>query len=274
MDAAKYSPLPLLALTLLGACISEDASILNAEAHDYPVPITGLEAEPAEPGALPERGVCGEVVGDGNFWFGDYTLANPQDVVAFAGRSAITGRLDIIPGEALDLSSLAGLRCIGADLHIGGGLESLEGLHALEYVGGHLIIEAAPALGDLDGLRDLRFVLGELRVRTAHSLHNLAGLKHVGSVGHLTIDENDSLETIDGLWNLVDVDGAMLVHANPRLRSLNSLNKVAHVGTSLRVMDNPRLSRCEVLEWIETIPPNGQTLTIDVEGNDDNGTCK
>lgn len=145
--------------------------------------------------------------------------------------AALLGRVTTITGSVV-LDGVAGARAMGlpALLEVGGGLSlaanpdledlgsmrhvthlqdlsitddpvlaSLEGLHGLEAVAGHVRIVGNASLTDLSGLRSLRSIGGDLILQENPALTELEGLETLLSVGGDVFLEGDSL----------DVDGAM-----------------------------------------------------------------
>ncbi len=272
----RLTPVLFLAAIAASACVAEDDLSFEPAA---PQPQTdrplGDGAEPADPPS-PDIGLCAEFVGPAATHAGNVALRVQGDVDALAGFVAVEGRLDIAPDPniELDLAPMSSLRCVGGDVTATGPtLVSLEGLHELTYVVGHVMIEDAPLLRDVAGLRGLAFVAGELRVRRTRKLVDLAGLKSVVSVGHLVIAENDGLVRIEGLTELHEVVGSVIVRANPSLESLGGLSAGATVGQSVVVHQNPRLPTCAVMQWIAEVTASGQHVDIEVAGNDDASQC-
>lgn len=276
-----------IATTLCAALLAiASAGCLDSE-QTLPLAIAGAEDAVAsgellgeqpelDPQRPPELGDCGVLVGDEPdlFVVGDYQVTTQADADALADKRAVTGRLVIDADAGVDLTPLSSVRCIAGDLRVGGaGVKSLEGLHALEYVGGHLMIEDASALRDLGGLRAVCFVRGELRVHSAAQLVDLSGLDELGVVGHLVLADNERLVSLAGVEALADVNGSVLIYRNPVLGDVDGLAAVEWVGGDIRVVDNPALPRCAVEQWAAPLTPNGDAGEAEIVGNDDTVSC-
>lgn len=270
---------PLLLSLAAAGCLDPEAALpLSIEVHEDFVARTELLGEQPvyERPTSPGLGDCGVLVGDYPALFveGDFAISSQADADAMYGKLAVTGRLAIDAAAPIDLSPLFNVRCIAGDLVVqGAGVASLEGLHALEYVGGRVAIEDVPLLRDLRGLRDLRFVRDELSVRRAPQLEDLSGLDWLGAIGHLSVGENATLVSLDGIEGLADVNGDVVVYRNALLERLDGLSGVGCVGGSIRVLDNPRLPRCAVEVWAEPLVVDGHTQSAEISGNDDAASC-
>jgi hypothetical protein len=78
---------------------------------------------------------------------------------------------------------------------------------------------------------------------TLRDLEVLAGLRAVGgrlSIGH-DLGGNAQLQEVDGLANLVLVEGDLVVQDNPRLRTLDGLLRLVRVGGAVRIAGNRAL---------------------------------
>jgi hypothetical protein len=90
----------------------------------------------------------------------------------------------------------------------------------------------------LDGLSDLSAVLGDMKIENNPSLEMLDGLANLQSAGSLSIQFNSSLLKIDGLSSLTTVERSLLLRFNYRLQSVNGLTELTYVGESLNVISN------------------------------------
>ena len=223
---------------------------------------------------------------DGHVFAYDY-----EDVLALEGVACIEGDLFVSEqfGEIPDLAPLWALQRVEGVLHVGTpdvSVGSLQGLDALSYAGG-LLVERAPITdldgleallelgeqglevrswevfyGDVDGLAGLTIVGGDAILRDTMNLEGLGALESVA--GDLWILQNPGLVDLAGLDGLQVVEGRFVLALNEELASISGLNGAAPVG-EVHVVSNPLLSTCEVMTWVDSLPPPEHVF---VRGND------
>lgn len=184
---------------------------------------------------------------------GDFTVMvfEETDLSPLASLREVSGAIQIgarsrpIPGEiitnpqgseladAFEVEAAEAAR--SAAIVEAGWLESLHGVEALEHAG-QLILSgvAAPDLGAFEGLRNLSnhplpTEAGFLWIIQAKNLIDLRGLDGVGGIRRLRVDDNPSLESLDGVELSAQMDSIEL-GANPRLTDLTALAPVDSLG--------------------------------------------
>jgi len=118
----------------------------------------------------------------------------------------ITEGLGIVQSSVASLAGLSNLVTIGGSFRIesqlGGSFSSLSGLSSLTSLG-ELSIEDTNFLTSLSGMTSLSS-LGGLHLFNARVLTSLAGLPAgLNMIKNLSLESNDSLQTLDGLSPLV-----------------------------------------------------------------------
>ena len=146
-------------------------------------------------------------------------FTTPADLARVSGCPEIRGDV-VIAGGLRELSELASLRAVRGSLAVGPGLHlaSIEGLRALERVGGELRIASNPRLRGVF-LPSLGEVGGSLSVEHNLSLETLS-LHRVERVGgSLRVRDNASLIRVD-LSELESLGGGASLERNGRVREL------------------------------------------------------
>lgn len=170
------------------------------------------------------------------------------------GIVSIPGDLIVSPNteELHDLTGLDNLISIEGNLCIKwGDLSRLQGLEALESVGGVLFIESNDYLLDLDGLSSLASVEKDLYIGLNTQLESLAGLADLTAVGgDLRIASNEQLLDLDGLFNLTSLGG------------------------DISIEHNDSLPQCYVDQLVEKLTDLGWSGAVHSEGNDADGQCE
>jgi hypothetical protein len=199
------------------------------------------------------------------------SVTNQSELAALAGCEEIGGNLRIQFFEGADLSPLASLRSVGNMLELGamppltledqagqdafyalqevGHIESLQGLAALESVGG-LTLDAV-LVEDFSELASLRSIGGSLTARRMHHLRNFAGLESV-VVSDIWISESRALESLAGLSFSEEPD-AIVIEWVPALTNVDPLNVIREIsgpfiltGTGLSSLPELGLSATEI----------------------------
>jgi hypothetical protein len=181
--------------------------------------------------------------------------------------------------ELVGLRGLHSLECVSGDLTVGpdsgdGTLDSLSGLDQLRAVRA-LRVQNLPALEDLrglsaleeaervdiigcdslaslDGLDALRVVRGRLRLSHNATLDSLSGAPRLQAVRELVIEDNASIENLQGLPRELSQLFALSVERNTRLLTLDGLEALTQIQ-HLFVSDNPRLERLAYFENLRTL---------------------
>jgi hypothetical protein len=79
------------------------------------------------------------------------------------------------------------------------------------------------------------------------SLKKLLGVENLQSAGSLEVSDNDSLVSLEGLQNLINLRGNISVSYNPMLLSLDGIENInADSMLFLRILNNDTLSECSV----------------------------
>ncbi len=147
-----------------------------------------------------------------------------------AGPGVLQGDFTITGGR--DILDLSGIETITGDLFINSpGLTSLVGLESLKIVGGNLYIQGNNGLTRLSGsaLSGLEMVGGDILIQNNQNLRSVA-LPSLTSARSLIIDNNDSLETIDGLGALTNVDVYLQISNNDALLEIEDTPALARIG--------------------------------------------
>ena len=129
----------------------------------------------------------------------------------------------------------------------GADITSLDGLGVLLSIGGNLEIRLNELLGDLSGLQNLETLGGDLRIEQNDVLEDLLGLENLSHInGGLIIGDiawgqypystgNPLLTSLEGLNNLIAIQGNLKLCGNYSLVTLSGLEHLAHIGGTLQV---------------------------------------
>ena len=195
---------------------------------------------------------------------------------------AIEGSLSLIAPDIEHVSGLESLKVVSGDLFISGTerLASLQGLAGLELIGGSLVVQATAGLRDLHGLETLRsigrgseasaLVISEntaltsiaalasadisglyVTVSNNPALTRLAGLGGAVSLSHVVIVENESLDSLDGLAAVTDLESLTLADnvavPDVNLPSLERAGALTLTGNArMALLRMPALSNVEM----------------------------
>ncbi len=166
---------------------------------------------------------------------GDFTFTTQAEIDAFG---ATYGHCTEIPGNVLIQ---------------GGDITNLDGLSALESIGGNLIIRNNSQLTNLDGLSNLTEIGGNLIIRNNSQLTNLDGLSNLTEIGgDLDIYNNSQLTNLDGLSALESINGYLVIYNNAVLTDISGLQNIDPAtilptyDLGLYIVDNPLLSVCDL----------------------------
>ena len=106
----------------------------------------------------------------------------------------------------------------------------MEGLDALEVVLTNLTVQGNPSLVNLDALHRLTQLGGVLQIDDNASLQVLDGLEGIVAVHDLQIRDNQALLSLDGLQKLSSVSGNLWITDNLLLTSGRSFKQYYFAG--------------------------------------------
>ena len=184
---------------------------------------------------------------------GDLDVANlGQPLPDLSCITSVSGAMSA--NSVPSLEGLGALQSVGGDLVIHYAVSSLEGLDALEWVGGDLDVGFGvnKRLDSLAGLERLSVVEGwlHLSVWEVTDLRPLSGLTHVGG---LSVSWCNALTDLRGLEGITRIDGGgeLRVTDNPSLESLAGLDNLVHVEGKVHLNDNLALADLSALDALE-----------------------
>ena len=98
-------------------------------------------------------------------------------------------------------------------------LVNLEGLESLEIIGGTIQLTDNANFSSFLGLQNVTTISAALRITNCDNLNNLDEFDNVTTLGYLYLDQNDSLNSIQGLSNAVpeNVFLQLIIRNNPSL---------------------------------------------------------
>jgi hypothetical protein len=148
----------------------------------------------------------------------------------------------------------------------GSGITNLNGLSELTKCQ-NLVIASNPALTSIIGLANLGEVEHNLTIRHNSILTNITGFSSLTTVGNLnvdalTIDDNDNLLNVDGLFSLTFAT-KFVISGNAKLANLNGLSALTEVEHFFMIINNPLLTSISGLSNLTKISSTGGNLTID-----------
>ncbi|MCH9661965.1 MAG: hypothetical protein K0U54_13760 [Bacteroidetes bacterium] len=184
-------------------------------------------------------------------------LANQEDVDAFgaSGCTIIEGSLAIgnyfDPNDSIiDLTPLSNITTVTEAVVIGGNLQltSLAPLSNIIEIGSFIHIKGNPLLKDLTGLNGLTKITGPAatEIFDNDSLVSLAGLNNVVELEttHLLIYNNPTLQSLEGLQGLNIISGIpakLSIFNNSNLTNIDALQGLTSLG-ELNISNNPNLT--------------------------------
>jgi len=154
-------------------------------------------------------------------WVDDFSTNYPT-CTYFEGDLNISNLSDVT-----DLSGLAQLDSIGGDVTISGNmLTSLAGFEGIESIGGYLRIVQS-ALTSLSALSSLEKIGGRLNLNNNASLENLNGLQKLEEIGdNFTLYGNQMLTDISALSNITRIPGYIDIGTNNSLPNFHGLHNL------------------------------------------------
>ncbi|HZY79489.1 MAG TPA: fibronectin type III domain-containing protein [Cyclobacteriaceae bacterium] len=184
----------------------------------------------------------------------------------------------------LSLNSLRGVEKISGKVEISynGALSSLDGLSSLQSVGGSFVIQSNDSLENIRGLGKLKSIGMGLNIYGNGNLRSLEGLDSLSSLGadpdpsfrSLSIQENNSLETIGNMRSLKSLPGMLFIGYNPVLHDLDGLDSLKSMsGTTvgLIITNNAMLNNIDALSQLTTI--SGTTVKVQLTNNTSLARC-
>jgi hypothetical protein len=193
------------------------------------------------------------------------TLASQEEVDRFPSQYCSTlCSLTISGSDISNLDSLYVLETVGElIIQYNPVLSDIGGLANITALAGScsstgLFISGNNLLGNLDGLSSLTSVSGAVHIESNTMLWNLDGLSNLTAIGalheySLQINNNASLEHIDGLGGVTEAPGAVAIMGNPGLQNINGLHSLTQVGPSLVILGNDALSNLDGLSALTTV---------------------
>jgi hypothetical protein len=163
--------------------------------------------------------------------------------------------------DITNLNGLSQITKIGEPVGIAGSLSifdipnltSLQGLSNLEYIGGDFSLNNL-GISNLTGLEKLEEVRDGFSIVQNENLSSLQGVNSLISVGGLWIKENNSLENLIGIETLEIINGSsyLQIAENPSLESLEGLNNVVNINR-FYITNNPNLENLDALSNVEDL---------------------
>ncbi len=166
----------------------------------------------------------------------------------------IGGELYLQHNPLLAELDLDGLTYVGENVTVGSlPLPDLEGLNALDTIGGFLRITNNGNMTDLNGLNNLLYIGDYLDITNNAALNNISGLNGLTSIpGYLTIYFNPSLDSLDGLENVISIGGSMQIQYNS-ITDMHDFNNLTSIDGYLELANNDALSDIQDLGNVTSI---------------------
>lgn len=114
-------------------------------------------------------------------------------------------------GNITNFDALSNLQEVGGAIMLLGfnALTNIDGLSQITTVNGDLVLSGIPVLENIDGLTNLTQVKGSLVIQLSNQLSSLQPLANLTTIGGLFLTANQALTSLDGLENIVAIDGNM-----------------------------------------------------------------
>jgi hypothetical protein len=132
----------------------------------------------------------------GKLTIGGFSLVNLDSLINLESVGEYLNIFGVY--NMVDIKGLSKLKTIGGYLSIGAAekLYNLEGLDALQYIGGNLML-AVNRIKDLDALENIQFIGGKIQIIKNYRLTDLCGLRPYLSTGNF----NNIYDIYDNLYN-------------------------------------------------------------------------
>jgi hypothetical protein len=186
--------------------------------------------------------------------FGNVELTNLPALKTLADLKGLVhgGRLTIRGCDGLsDLSGLSQLQTIDyLELADCLGLQSFNGVDALESISDGLLIGGLPKLSSAQGFKKLTRAAA-MSIGQANALQSLVGFESLTSVDALSVENNAQLQNLHGLENVSTIQSVDLQN-NSSLKSLEGLSAVVELQ-SLSVFGNVMLTSLQGLNALSTV---------------------
>ncbi len=203
----------------------------------------------------------------------EYSLRSQADVFAFAQDCRVLtggGTLSIRGADIIDLSPLSRLTELEGALDISSNpqLTSLWGLDSLQRVR-NIFLSNNPELRDISSLQQITEIPGEISLRNNSALSNIEVFANVTStINQLYIGGNDSLRSLRGLENIVQVRRNVSIIDNP-IENLHGLENLETIGNTLAIKADSQLTTLaglNSLDSVSTIQITANPQLADLEG--------
>ena len=190
--------------------------------------------------------------------------------------------------NCFDLTSLDGmenLETVGDELYVTGNPDiiNIDALTGIREVPGRMLhVSSNGSLENIEGLRNLTRVGGSIRIWNNPYLESLEGFENLTSIGEsadedyqdLEIRQNTRLREVNALAGIEHIHGHLRIQTNNSLQSIDGLNNLRKIGRSVTFTNNYSLPTCEAEELISNIEAQeGVGGEINIDGNNDNENC-
>jgi hypothetical protein len=151
-------------------------------------------------------------------------------------------------------------------------LEDLSALGSLKTVQGYFEIHDCDALTSLTGLEALTTLGEDLDLRDNSMLSDITALSALSAVGAggggfaLSIALNPSLQTLEGLGGLTEIEGHAQIVMNGALNDVSALESATVISGDLTITGNTLLCQSDALAIADKVEVSG---TVNISGNGD-----
>ncbi len=184
--------------------------------------------------------------------------------INYPGCSVVEGDVKIEMQQGTNLNGLQALQGIGGDLTIASCpfLTNLQGLNNVGYIGGSLLVgnethlPTNSALVNLQGLDGLLTIGEDLRIRNQQNMISLNGLENLTMLGGDLQLFYSKIVNLDALYNLNSINGDIIIQSNSNLENLHGLQNIGSVIHGLTIEGAAAFDNLDGLENITTITEN------------------
>ena len=164
----------------------------------------------------------------------------------------------------VSLQDLTGLTEIPLGFYFFGNLalKDLDGLNNITSIGDDVYIQLSK-LTELSGFENLTAINGNVNISYNDSLLNMSGLDNLSSIsGFFWFENNKSLVNLEGLESLTQVQ-SFRINQNNKLLSLSGIDNIDPDSlTGFKILNNEKLTYCEVLSVCEHLLEPGEFTEI------------
>lgn len=175
--------------------------------------------------------------------------------INYPNYSTIDGWVEIYGSDITNLDSLIQVESITQRLYIENmdNLISIEGLKNISHIGTDIWITGNPLLSSLEGLNNIDSCHYLFMISGNDAITDVSDLESLVYANNLSISDNASLTSMNGLESLDTIAGNLGISYNPILNNIEALDNLSKIGGILTLSHNNNLENLHGLEGLRSI---------------------